>query len=44
MEKVKRIEQDRKNADIIVLDEGIDKKGIVGLGGICCCGASFPYR
>jgi len=45
MENAKRIEQVSKKADIIVLDEGINKKGIVlGPDWMCCVGFSFPYR
>jgi hypothetical protein len=43
MKKVKEIEQVIKNADIIVLDEGINKKGLGPLG-MCCGGAVFPVR
>jgi hypothetical protein len=43
MEKVKDIKQDKKNADIIVLDEGINKKGLGPLG-MCCWGAVMPAR
>jgi hypothetical protein len=43
MEKVKEIKQDKKNEDIIVLDEGINKKGL-GPQSICCYGPFFPAR
>jgi hypothetical protein len=43
MEKIKEIKQDKKNADLIVLDEGINRKGLGPLG-ICCYGAIFPAR
>ena len=43
MEKIKKAKQEKKAADIIILDEGINKKGNEQIS-ICCWGALFPFR
>jgi len=43
MEKIKEIKQDKKTADIVILDEGIDKKNL-GPQSICCWVAFSAVR